>query len=76
MGNYSSVDKGKDLNMIISNFLKVSEQSRAYKMQREINYNVNHKSKKMISKPNYVRSFIEYCTQVWASYQWKAINIL
>ena len=68
-----SVDNEKDLGLIITSTLKVSEQclearNRTNRMIGITNHNVNYKSKAISNLYNgYVRPLIEYCTQVLSS---------
>lgn len=78
-----SVDQEKDLGVIISSDLKVGNQclearNKANKMLGIINRNVCYKSKEVISKlyNSYVRPLLEYCSQVWAPYLRKDIEML
>ena len=78
-----SVEREKDLGIVISSNLKVSEQclearNRANRMLGIISRNVSYKSREVISKlyNGYVRPVIEYCAQVWSPYLRKDIEML
>lgn len=78
-----TVDQEKDLGVIISSSLKVSDQclnarNKANRMLGVINRNVTYKSKEVISKlyNSYVRPQLEYCAQVWAPYLSQYIDML